>query len=1052
MMRWIVGSSLKLRFLVGLVAVALLLLGFVQLRGMPVETLPEFNPPMVEIQTEALGLSGAEVEQLVTVPLEQDLLNGVAWLERIRSESVPGLSRIELIFQPGTDVLKARQLVQERLIQAPGGIPNVSKAPVVLQPLSSTSRVMMIGLSSRDLSLIDMSVLARWKLRPRLMGVPGVANVAIWGQQERQLQVQVDPEKLRERGVALDQVLQTTANALWVSPLSFTEASTPGTGGFIDTSNQRLGIQHILPIMTAKDLAQVAVEDTGGRVLRLADVSRVVEDHQPLIGGAVASGGPSLMLVVEKFPGANSLEVTREVEAALDEMRPGLAGITIDTGVYRPASFLEAATRELAVALLVGLVLMVALLGAAYLDWRVALIALVTIPLSLVTAALVLYHRGATFNSMVLAGLVIALGVVVDDTIVDTDNLRRRLQQHARLGEMGSESTMAAFLRASLEVRGPLLYATLMVVVAAVPVLFLQGVTGSFVRPLGVSYLLAILASMAVALVVTPALTLLVFGGVPLERRRPPLLRWLQRGCAAVLTRLIFRFRLAYVGIGVIALAGLAVLPQLNGRPMLPAAQDRNLLIHWDAAPGMSRPEMDRITGRAARELRTVPGVRDVGAHLGRAVTSDQVVDVNSAELWVSIDPRADLPRAVAAVRQVVNGYPGLAHSLVAYPEERIRQLRTGENEPVVVRVYGENLQVLRAKADEVARALAGVRGVVAPHVDGQSTQPTVEIETNLAAAQRHAIKPGDVRRAAATLLSGVTVGNLFEEQKVFDVVVWGEPAVRHSLTSIRDMLIDTPAGGRVRLGDVATVRIAPNPTAIQHDAVSRYVDVVAEVRGRSLGAVTHDVEQRVRSIQFPLEHHAEVLGASAERHEGRLRLLSIAVAAAIGILLLLQAAFGSWRLAALVFLTLPLALVGGGLAAIALTRGEMTSLGSFAGFFAVLAIAVRNGVLLLRHYQGLEQEGEEFGAGLVLRGAEDRAAPVALTALTVAVGLLPLLWFGGIGGLDMVRPLAAVLLGGLVTSTVVGLVLLPFLYLQFAPRRRPDSSDPQPQLSSTSR
>jgi CzcA family heavy metal efflux pump len=1050
MMRWIIGSSLKLRFLVVLVAVALLLLGFVQLRGMPVETLPEFNPPMVEIQTEALGLSAAEVEQLVTVPLEQDLLNGVAWLDRIRSESVPGLSRIELIFQPGTDVLKARQLVQERLIQAPGGIPNVSKAPVVLQPLSSTSRAMMIGLSSKDLSLIDMSVLARWRIRPRLMGVPGVANVAIWGQQERQLQVQVNPEKLRERGVTLDQVVQTTANALWVSPLSFTEASTPGTGGFIDTSNQRLGIQHILPIMTAKDLAQVAVEDTSGRVLRLADVSQVVEDHQPLIGAAVAGGGPSLMLVVEKFPGANTLEVTRQVEAALDEMRPGLTGITIDTGVYRPASFLEVATHDLAVALLVGLILMVALLGAAYRSWRVALIGLVTIPLSLLAAALVLYHRGATMNSMVLAGLVIALGVVVDDTVVEVDNLRRRLGQR-QLGETDNESTVAAIVRASLEVRGPMLYATLMVAVATVPVFFLQGVTGSFVRPLGVSYLLAVLASMAVALTVTPALVLLLLlARAPLARRQPPLLRWLQRGCAAALTRLIFRPRLAYAAIGVIALAGLAVLPQLGGRPMLPAAQDRDLLIHWNATPGMSRPEMDRITGRAALELRSIPGVRDVGAHLGRAITSDQVVNVNSGELWVSIDPRADLPRTVAAVRRVLNGYPGLAHSLVAYPEERIGQLRSGEDAPIVVRVYGENLQVLQAKAQEVARAIAGVRGVVAPQVNAQSTEPTVEIETNLAAAQRHGIKPGDVRRAAATLLSGVTVGNLFEEQKVFDVVVWGEPGVRHSLTSIQDMLIDTPAGGRVRLGDVATVRIRPDPTAIRHDAVSRYVDVVAGIRGRSLGAVTHDVEQRVRGIEFPLEHHAEVLGASAERHEARLRVLSIAVATAVGILLLLQAAFGSWRLATLVFLTLPLSLVGGGLAALAFTRGGMTSLGSIAGFLAVLAIALRNGVLLIRHYQGLEQGGEEFGAGLVLRGAEQRAAPVALTALTVALGLLPLLWFGGIGGLDVVRPLAAVLLGGLVTSTAVGLVVLPFLYLQFAPRRRTDPSDLQPQLSST--
>ena len=318
MMRWIVGSSLKLRFLVVLVAVALLLLGFVQLRGMPVETLPEFNPPMVEIQTEALGLSAAEVEQLVTVPLEQDLLNGVAWLDRIRSESVPGLSRIELIFQPGTDVLKARQLVQERLIQAPGGIPNVSKAPVVLQPLSSTSRVMMIGLSSKDLSLIDMSVLARWKIRPRLMGVPGVANVAIWGQQERQLQVQVNPERLRERGVTLDQVVQTTANALWVSPLSFTEASTPGTGGFIDTSNQRLGIQHILPIMTAKDLVAKMRSDPANAAIAGGSAGGI--DH--MFAGILArAAGNTSALVYQPFPGG--AQVVSAVESG-----KALAGIS----------------------------------------------------------------------------------------------------------------------------------------------------------------------------------------------------------------------------------------------------------------------------------------------------------------------------------------------------------------------------------------------------------------------------------------------------------------------------------------------------------------------------------------------------------------------------------------------------------------------------------------------------------------------------------------------------------------------------------------------------
>jgi CzcA family heavy metal efflux pump len=1038
MMRWIVGSSLKSRLLVVPVAAALLVVGFVQLRGMPVDVLPEFTPPTVEVQTEALGLSAAEVEQLVTVPLEQDLLNGIAWLDQIHSESLPGLSRIEMIFEPGTDVLKARQLVQERLIQAPGGLPNVSKAPNVIQPLSSTNRVMTVGFSSKDLSLIDMSVLARWRIRPRLMGVPGVANVAIWGQRERQLQVQVDPRKLRERGVSLNQVIQTTGNALWVSPLSFVEASTPGTGGFIDSPTQRLGVQHISPITTAKDLAQVTVEDTGGKALRLTDVSKVVEDHQPLIGDAVVGDAPSLMLVVEKFPGANTVEVTRGVEEALDQLRPGLSGVTIDTNLYRPASFIEAATQNLTLALVIGLLLVVLLLGLFLFDWRAALISLVTIPLALVAAVFVLYARGATLNTMVLAGLVVALGVVVDDAIVDVDNIKRRLRRRQESGE-GGEPTLATVLRASLEMRGPLVYATLIIALATVPVFFVQGLTGSFVRPLATTYLLALLASMVVALVVTPALAMLLLGGAEAGRGASPFARWLERGHTAALTRLIARPRLAFAGVAVIALAGLAVLPLLGGRSMLPPLQDRDLLIKWQGTPGMSQPEMDRITQRATHELRSIAGVRDVGALVGRAIGSDQAVNVNSGQLWVSIDPDADYARTVAAVRGVVSGYPGLSHDLATFPEERIRQVRTGTSDPVVVRVFGENLQVLSDKAEEVRRAIAGVDGVVSPHVNAQPVEPTVEIEVDLAAAQRQGIKPGDVRRAAAALLSGVTVGNLFEESKVFDVVVWGEPATRHSLTSIQDMLVDKPGGGQVRLGDVATVRITPNPTVIKRDSVSRYLDVTAGIKGRSLGAVTSDVEQAVRGIGFPLEHHAEVLGAAVERRGAQQRTLSIALAVAIGVLLLLQAALGSWRLASLVFVSLPLALVGGLLAGLVFT-GDITPLGSLVGLFAVLGIAVRNGVLLTSHLQRLQrEEGGEFGVELVVRGARERFAPMVLTALTVGLSVLALLFLGGVPGLEVLRPLAVVILGGLLTSTLVGVLLVPLAYLRFAPRTQPE-------------
>jgi CzcA family heavy metal efflux pump len=1050
MLRWIVGSSLKLRFLIVPVAAGMVLLGVTQLRHAPVDVLPEFTPPLVDIQTEALGLSAQEVEQLVTVPLEQDLLNGVAFLDQIRSQSLPGLSRIELIFQPGTDVLAARQLVQERLIQAPGGIPNVSKAPIMLQPLSSTSRVMMVGLSSRDVSLIDMSVLARWKIRPRLMAVPGVANVAIWGQRERQLQVQVDPQRLRRLGVTLDQVLASTGNALWVSPLSFVEASTPGTAGFIDTPNQRLGIQHILPITTAKDLSQVRIEDTGARLVRLGDVGRVVEDHQPLIGDALVNDDPSLMMVVEKLPGANTAEVTQGVEAALEEMQPGLSGITFDPNLFRPVSFIEAATRNLGLALVLGLLVLVVLLGAFLFDWRVAVISLVAITLSLLAAMLVLYLRGVTFNTMILAGLVIALGVVVDDAVVDVDNLRRRLRQRreqaasrAAGGDPGEDSTPATIVDAAVEVRGPLLYATLIILVAAVPLFFLQGVTGSFARPLAVTYLVAVLVSMVVALLVTPGLALLLSTSRAPARRQSPLAGWLERGHGAALTRLVRRPWLALAAVAVLAVAGLAVLPGIGGKQMLPPLRDRELLVQWEAAPGMSQPEMDRITALATRELRAIPGVRDVGAHVGRAITSDQVVNVNSAELWVSIAAGADYDRTVAAIRQVVGGYPGVTHDLVTYPEEQIRRVQTGATDPLVVRVFGEDLGVLRSKAEEVRRAIGGIDGVVNPRVDMQSQEPSVEIKVDLAAAQKAGIKPGDVRRAAAVQLSGVTVGNIFEEQKVFDVTVWSTPATRHSLGNIAELLIDTPGGGKVRLGDVASVKVVPSPTVVRHADVSRYVDVTAAVRGRPLDAVTQDVQQRLRGIQFPLEHHAAVLGAYAAQRQQRQRVLSLAVAAAIVVLLLLQAAFASWRLAWLVFLSLPLALVGGVLAAFAF--GDVTSLGSFAALFAVLAIAVRNGVLLVGHLQRLQreqgEESEESQEELVLRGTRERFAPTALTALAVGLPLVPLLLLGSIPGLEVVRPLAVVILGGLVTTTLVGLLLVPVLYLRLAPRTQPETS-----------
>jgi CzcA family heavy metal efflux pump len=1024
MMRWIVGSSIAFRLIVVIAAAATLVVGASQLHKAPVEVLPDFTPTTVEVQTEALGLSAAEIEQLITVPLEQDLLNGIAFLADIRSQSVPGLSRILMTFEPGTSVYKARQVVAERLTQA-HALPQVSKPPRMLQPVSSTDRVMLVGMSSKTVSALDMGVLARWTIAPRLLGVPGVANVSVWGLQDRQLQVQVDPERLRAKGVGLDQVIETSANALWVSPLTFVEASSPGTGGFIDTANQRIGVQHISPISTARDLAKVRLQGTSARKLRLGDVATVVEDHQPLIGEGVVNDRPGFLLVIQRLPDANLLDVTRGVQNALDEMQPGLSGIKFDSTVYRPAGYVDDSLDNLRLALLIGLGLLALVLGAFFFRWRTAVICIVVIPLSLLAATLVLWAFGSTINAIVVAGLGAALVLLIDDAIVSVDHTSRRLQQERRGGS--PLPTAQAVLEASLDMRRPALYATMLVALATVPVFFLERLAGAFFPDLATAYLLALLASMVVALTVTPALSVLLLSTARMERDGSPVVSWLESQHEAGLSRILRAPRVAYLAIvALLVLAG-ASAPFL-GQSLLPTFKENNLLVRWDGPPGTSLPEMDRITALASRELRSLPGVRDVGGHVGRAITGDQIVGVNSGEIWVSIDPEADYDATVASVRRVIDGYPGLTRDLQTYSQERVAAALTGTNEDVVTRVYGEDLKTLAGQAEKVRQAVSDVDGIAGARVLLPAEEPTLQVRVDLSKADKYGITPGDVRRAATTLLSGLVVGNLFEHQKVFDVVVWGTPETRGSLTDVRRLLIETPRGGHVRLGDVASVRIAPSPGVINRESVSRYVDVGATISNRDRDAVVSDIQRRLAALSFPTEYHAQVLAANTQPTA---RLVAIAVAAVIGMFLLLQVFFGSWRLATLTMLTLPIGAVGGVVAVLA--AGGTLSFGSYIALFAVFGIAARGGVLLFDRFRQLEQhEREAFGPGLVLRGARERTAPVVMTALATGLVFVPVLVMGSRPGLELLHPIAVVVVGGLITSALFTLFVLPVLYLRF--------------------
>ncbi|MDQ6876454.1 MAG: efflux RND transporter permease subunit [Candidatus Dormibacteraeota bacterium] len=1029
MIQQIVALSLKFRILIVGAAILLLAQGGTQLPNAPVDVLPEFAPPEVQIQTEALGLSAAEVEQLITVPIEHDLLNGVAWLSQIRSESAPGLSTIDLIFEPGTDLLKARQLVQERMTQA-HALPNVGSPPVMIQPESSTSRVTMIGLSSTELSLVDLSVLARWKVKPRLMGVPGVANVAIWGQRDRQLQVRVNPDQLRKNGVTLTQVITTAGNALWASPLTFLEASTPGTGGFIETPSQRFAIQHILPITTAQGLASVTIQDTGGRTLRLDQVATVVEDHQPLIGDAVLANGPGLMLVIQKFPGAKTQEVAKGIDQALSELRPGLPGVQIDTNVYQANTYIQSAMHNLAMWVSAALVLLVVVLAIGLLSWRLALITFVVIVLSLIAAVVVLYLAGVTFNVMVLAGLAVALGLVIDDAVGDVWSIRRRFREQ-RLSD--KTPPMDAIARASSFVRGAMGYATLIVLVVPLPFVFQNGVAAAFARPAVLAYGVAVLASTLVALTLTPVLALFLLRNESLEPRSSPLVRWGHQIFDRTARWFMRRPRRVWLTVAVLLLAVCAAAPQLNGGPVLPSLQDRSLVAHLQTISGTSLPEMVRITTAVSREVDALPGVQHVAAHVGRAVASDQVVSVNSGELWIRIADSADYSATVSTIRQALHGYPGLRSDLMTYPQDRVQAAARGMGGAFLVRVYGQDLDVMRSTAEDMRVAISSVQGVVHPQVQTLDEEPTLDVQVNLTAAQLFGLNPGDVRRAATTYFSGLLVGSLYQDQEVFDVVVQGSPRLNASPADVADLLIDTPSGGSVRLGDVATVRVAPHPTVIKHEATLRSIDVTADVSGRPLDSVLTDVKSRVGTVKMPLEYHAVVLSDLAEQKSQDLNLVGLLVAAAVANLLILQAAFGGWRLATLVFLTVPLATAGGVLAA--LLVGGLMTLGAMIGLLAVLGIATRNSLLLIKHIQRTESvEGTTQGQDSVLRATRGEFGHVVLTAGITAAVFLPLLVIGRTAGTEVLFPMAAVVLGGLITSTLFTLLVLPALYLRLAP------------------
>ena len=1025
-MSWLVEIALRMRVAVLALSVLLVIVGIRLVPEMPLDVFPEFAPPYVEIQTEAPGLSAEEVENLVSFPLENALV-GTPGLETIRSKSVMGLSSIKLLLHQDADVYRARQLVQERLASEAPRLPSVARPPVILQPLSSLSRMMKIGMWSEKLSQSDLTELAVWTIRPRLMAIPGVANVAIWGQRDKQLQVLVDPERLRAHQITLDTILKSTADAVVLD-----------AGGFVDTPNQRLAVRQLSPVLNEVDLAKTVVSFRDGAALHLGDVADVRIGSPPAIGDAIINDGIGLLLIVEKQPAANMLEVTRKVESALDALKPGLKDVELDATIFRPATFIERSIENLTSALITGCILVVIVLILFLYDWRTAVISLTAIPLSLMATVVVLYWLGLTINTMIIAGLVIALGEVVDDAIIDVENIVRRLRLNRALEK--PQSAFKVVLAASLEVRSAVVYATMIIILVFLPVFFLEGLPGAFFRPLAIGYVMAILASLLVALLVTPAMCLLILPGEMASAKEPPLSRWLRRPYCAMLPWFIGRPKSAItfliVSLGLTLVLGLSL-----GQEFLPNFQETDFLMHFVEKPGTSIEAMDRVTIQASRELRAIPGVLNFGSHIGRAEVADEVVGPNFTELWISIDRDVDYAETLHKIQTAVDGYPGLYRDVLTFLRERVKEVLSGASSSIVVRIFGPDLNVLRDKAKEVSAAMAKVEGINNLKVEANVLVPQIEVRLRSSAAEQFGLTPGQVRRAVTTVLRGTKVGEVYEGQKKQDVVVWGTDKSRTDIVSLGELRIDTPTGSQVPLKDIADIAIVPAPNEVKREGGSRRIDVTCDAKGRDLGSVARDVEAAVSALPFDRGYHPEFLGEYAARQASLNRLYSLGVVAFIGILLILYMDFQSAKLTLMVCITIPFALIGGVVAA--WMAGGVLSMGSLIGFVTVLGIAARNGIMLVSHYRHLQQvEGEPFGLNLVVRGAEERLIPILMTVLTTALALLPLAISGNKPGHEIEYPLAVVIVGGLVTSTILNLFLLPPLYLLMGRHAVPPAED----------
>ncbi|ODT89990.1 MAG: acriflavin resistance protein [Rhodanobacter sp. SCN 67-45] len=1016
----IVGFSLRFRGVVIALACLLLAYGVFALTNSQYDVFPEFAPPQVSIQAEAPGLAPEQVELLVSQPIE-NAINGLPGLAALRSQSIQGLAVITATFDPRSDIYRDRQNLAERLGAVASQLPQ-GVAPPTLSPLtSSTSVVLAIGMTSRQRSLMELRTLADWTLKPALLAVPGVAKVAVFGGQVRELQIQVRPDALIRYDLALDDVLAAARNATGVRG-----------AGVIDTANQRLTLQTEGQSLSAQQLAGTVLRHVAGGNVTLGDVARVVEAPELPIGAAAIEGRAGVQLVVSEQYHANTLEVTRRVEQALAGLAPALKTqqVTLHSDLFRPANFIATATGNVRNSLLIGGVLVVVVLFAFLFNVRTAVISLVAIPLSLLAAVVVMQLLGLSLNTMTMGGLAIAVGLLVDDAVIVVENIYRRLRENQHLP--APRPAFAVVFAAALEVRSAVVYATLAIALVFVPVLTMSGLSGRLFAPLGMAYLLATLASLVVAVTVTPALSLLLLGRHPLPEREAPVVRWSKGRYAAALHWVEQRQRGVLTALAALTLAALATLPFLGGG-FLPELREGHFIVHMSAVPGTSLAESTRLGGRVSQALRQLPFVRTVAQRAGRAEAADDTWGTHYSELDVDLKPLDGEAAETAAgdIRRVLAQFPGANFAVKTFLTERVEETLSGFTASVAVNVYGNDLDALDAQAAQVAGLLARIPGAADVQVQSPPGTPQLAIRLRPAALQRWGLTAVPVLEAIRTAYQGDRVGQVFEGNRVFNVAVILDPTLRRSVAEVGALPIRSPAGTFVPLRELADVYESAGRYVVLHQGARRVQTITANVAGGDVTGFVAAAKQQVTKLALPPGTYVEFGGTAQAQAQSSRDLMLHSAFAGIAIVLLLSMVLPGGRSLALVLVNLPFALVGGVVAVFA--TGGSLSIGALVGFVTLFGITLRNSIMLLSHYEHLVNvEALRWGPEAARRGAQERLSPILMTALVTALGLLPLALGSGAPGREIEGPMALVILGGLFTSTALNLLVLPMLALRY--------------------